>query len=127
MYATYTEVLKAWEDSINGKNLSGVLGLYSRNSVLVPTFSSHTLKAPKDRRDYFKKLFLRPGLNVEMHPETLAVHRSGKLSLLSGFYQFHAEVDSVAVAFPSRFTMVLSLRSSHPILQHHSSQMPRDL
>ncbi|GJL81150.1 MAG: hypothetical protein DHS20C01_07840 [marine bacterium B5-7] len=126
MYETPHALLKSWMEGVNSGNIEGTLSLYSDEAVLLPTFSNRTLSTPQAIRDYFVQLGQRPGLSVELHTRTLAVHDfNSKIYALSGIYLWRFEVDDELLSFEARFSFVIDISLNAPIVHHHSSQLPR--
>ena len=118
---------QTWLDAVNQGRIEDVLALYSPDAVLLPTFSGSIRRNSESRRDYFQQLASRPGLCVSLHEKTLVGSFSGSLATASGIYRWDMEVDGEPLGFEARFSLMLDLHSSAPILHHHSSQVPRDL
>lgn len=122
------DVLEAWLESVNTKNLERVLSLYSTDHILLATFSPHVIRDDETTRQYFVQLASREGLNVRLHERTLKEQvLSDHSSVLSGIYTFSFEIDGEPLSFASRFTFVVDLAEPQPIRHHHSSQIPRTL
>lgn len=117
-----------WRDYLNTGDLEGVLSMYDENAALIPTFSSRTLTAPLQRRDYFEHLLRRPGLHVSIHEKAFASQPADEdTHILYGLYTFRFEIDGNPLSFEGRFTIVANPSRPSPILHHHSSQIPRTL
>ena len=117
-----------WADNANDLNTEFLLDLYDKHATLMPTFSPHTVGDRAALKSYFDHLFSRDSLSVTLHGDTVdAFHLADQLDLVYGVYSFAFEVDRTLLTFPARFTFVLDLRRSAPILHHHSSQIPRML
>lgn len=122
------EALDAWMRAVNGGDLEGVLGMYDESAVLIPTFSNRMHNTPGKIRDYFERLGSRKELSVALHEKTLDVQVLREdLFALSGIYNWRFEVDGEMLNFEARFSFVLDLAKPRPVLQHHSSQIPRTL
>lgn len=120
-------ICAAWVEAINSGRLADVLALYAEDAVLLPTFSPRVLRTPERRRDYFERLAAQPGLNVMLHEKTFRVQNVGALEVCSGIYCFRMEIDEALLSFEARFSYVIDPQAAHPILHHHSSQIPRNL
>ena len=115
-----------WADNVNDLNAESLLDLYDKHATLMPTFSPHTVGDRAALISYFDQLFSRDSLSVTLHDDTVdAFHLADQLDLVFGVYSFAFEVDRTLLTFPARFTFVLDLGRSAPILHHHSSQIPK--
>jgi hypothetical protein len=122
------EVLFQWVSRVCSGNPDDIAALYHESAILVPTFSPHTVMTTEGVRDYFGQLASREGLGVRLHNKALRKQSlSETVHTLSGIYSFEFEVDQVLLSFPSRFTFVMDISLTEPILHHHSSQVPRNL
>jgi len=122
------QVLKAWMDGINRNDLDAVLGLYSEQAILIPTFSNRVLDRPEKIRRYFETLTGREDLSIALHEKTLAIQPiRADLYSMSGIYCWRFAVDGELLSFEARFTYLVDLASTAPILHHHTSQIPRTL
>ena len=121
-------VLDLWITGVNSGNLNEVFYLYDENAILLPTFSNKLLNTTDSIRSYFIKLSSRNGLHVELHDDTLSVQNlSNDLYSVNGIYCWRFEVESELLSFEARFTFIIDLKRSSPIVHHHSSQVPRML
>jgi hypothetical protein len=117
-----------WSDLIRGRNLDEIIALYNESSILMPTFSPHTIRKPEGLKTYFSRLAEREELNVTLHDKTVVCQQISQHDfVVTGIYSWQFKVDDTLLSFPSRFTFVLDLSSPSPIMHHHSSQMPRTL
>ena len=117
-----------WADLVRDNKLDEVIALYDSSSVLMPTFSPHSIKTRDGLQDYFTQLFERENLGVKLHQETLVCLQISEHDyVLLGIYSWEFKVDDTLLTFPSRFTFVLDLSRDSPIMHHHSSQIPRTL
>lgn len=122
------EILEQWLQAVNKGDIESVLALYDKSAVLIPTFSNKVLKTPADIREYFVKLASREQLSVDLHEKTLFIqYIKDELYAVSGIYCWHFSVDGELLSFEARFSYVLNLDLPNPIIQHHSSQIPRML
>lgn len=122
------DLVHAWMNAVNSRQIADVLSLYADDAVLLPTFSPNTIRTEEARRGYFEQLATRPGLFVSLHEKTLRVQPIGdNVEIASGIYRFHLEVDGQPLVFEARFSFVISLSLTKPVLHHHSSQIPRTL
>lgn len=128
LFKTPLSIVTAWMEGVNKKSADKVAALYHERSSLLPTFSPHALHTKKERLYYFKTLASRKGLKVSLHRKTVqTLEISSDHWVASGIYRFAFEIDSEPLIFEARFTMVIDLSNPHPILHHHSSQLPRTL
>ena len=122
------EMIEKWMHAIHTRDVETLVGLYDSEAVLIPTFSNKILNTSEKIRDYFEKLASREGLNIELHENTLIVQDlPAHMSALSGLYKWCFAVDGELLNFDARFTYVVDLSKASPIMQHHSSQIPRML
>ena len=125
---TPEELLKTWIQYVNGGELEKLLALYREDAVLIPTFSNRILDTPEKIRAYFETLTSRDELSVTVHEKTIAIHTiSNTVYSLSGIYCWRLAVEDELLSFEARFSYVLDLSLPAPIIQHHSSQIPRML
>lgn len=128
LYASSNDVVQAWVSAVNAKDVDKILSLYDEASILLPTFSPHTLRTLADRRHYFEVLGSRPGFGVSLHEKTVRVQVLGAgHEVISGIYRFHMDIDEEPLVFEARFSFVVDLSKAAPIINHHSSQIPRTL
>ncbi len=128
MFENARAVLDAWESGVNEANVDALQGLYDESAILLPTFSSRTMRTPEAIRQYFIQLGARNGLHVGLHERTLRVRElSESIASMTGIYRWEFEVDDEPLSFEARFTFTVDLARSAPIIHHHSSQVPRDL
>lgn len=110
----------------NKRDIESLLSLYNEKAVLIPTFSNRLLNNPNKIKKYFDKLMLLEELSVELHEKTLITQPINEsLYVLSGFYCWRFEVDQELLCFEARFTYIIDIKLSSPIIHHHSSQIPR--
>ncbi len=122
------DLLNEWARLVNERNLEGVLAMYDENAVLIPTFSNRLLNTPERIRGYFETLCNREGLELSMHEKPRLVNAAGgAMYTMAGIYRWHFAVEDTPLNFEARFSFVLDFERPAPILQHHSSQIPRML
>lgn len=122
------QILDQWMQAVNNADVDLLLNLYDPGAVLIPTFSNRVLNTPEKLRDYFEKLGSRPELSIALHEKTLVTQELGDgLYALAGIYNWRFAVDGEILNFEARFSYVIDLSKSNPILHHHSSQIPRTL
>jgi hypothetical protein len=122
------DILKDWMAAINNADVESLLALYDDNAVLIPTFSNRILSTSEKLREYFELLGSRDELSIALHEKTLVVqpidnHRYA----MCGIYCWRFAIDGELLSFEARFSYVLDLNLSKPIIHHHSSQIPRML
>jgi hypothetical protein len=122
------DILHHWITAINQGDLDTLTSLYAEDSVLMPTFSSRTLFTPENRRSYFEQLASREDLSVSLHSKTLhTIPVSPTAAILGGIYLWRFIIDEEPIHFEARFSFLIDAALPHPILHHHSSQIPRNL
>ena len=114
------DIIKNWENNFNSKNLTEILNLYNSNIILFPTFSNKILTNINLISDYFITLFKKKNTIVKISYKTLKEKKlSEKIFLCTGEYIFKIDqIDNF-----SRFTFVIDISESNPILHHHSSKI----
>ena len=121
-------VLKEWMQAINGADVEALLALYDANAVLIPTFSNRLLAKTGSIREYFEKLASRDDLSIALHEKTLHIQLiKDDVYAMHGIYCWRFAIDGELLSFEARFSYVLNLGLPNPIIQHHSSQIPRML
>jgi hypothetical protein len=127
-FETPQDVLKTWIDRVNALDLKGILELYADNASLLPTFSPHVADTQEKLAKYFTQLASRDNMSVSLHQRTVQnIPIRDGIHAIVGTYHFAFDVDEDPLTFASRFTMVIDLNQQSPIVQHHSSQVPRTL
>lgn len=122
------QILKDWMEAVNKREVMSILSFYSKDAVLIPTFSNRILDTPDKIRGYFERLGSNDELNVTLHENTLKVQNvSENIYALSGIYLWKLSVEGESLNFEARFSFVLDLNMQGPVIQHHSSQIPRML
>lgn len=120
------QILHEWMDAVNTGNVTVLTALYDPTAVLIPTFSSRLLKTPEMIEDYFIRLGAREELSVALHEKTVISQSLGEqFHALSGIYCWRFAIDGEVLNFEARFSYMLDLKRPNPILNHHSSQIPR--
>jgi hypothetical protein len=121
-------VLQKWMQAVNTGDVAGLLALYDETAILIPTFSSRILNNSARLRDYFERLGSREDLSIALHDKTMQEQTLGEqIVAISGIYCWRFVIDGELLSFEARFSYLLNLASPHPILHHHSSQIPRVL
>ena len=121
-------ILTEWMQAVNKRDIDTLLSLYNKTAVLIPTFSNKLLTTPEDIRDYFVKLANREELSVSLHEKTLSIQLiKNEIYILSGIYCWRLTIDREPFVFEARFSYTIDTSLPNPILNHHSSQIPRML
>ncbi len=119
-------VLQTWMEKVNAGDVEGVLGLYDESATLLPTFSPHQAATKAAIKAYFENLASQAAINVEFHPDTIIEYRMGETAeCVCGHYTFSYNVAAKKHSFASRFTFVINATKDHPIIHHHSSEIPQ--
>ena len=122
------EMLNQWIDAVNHADIEKLRALYDKTAVLIPTFSNKVLNTPDKIRDYFENLANREELSITLHEKTLLVQPvQNEIYMLAGIYNWRFKVDDELLNFEARFTYLIDLSRPSPIINHHSSQVPRML
>lgn len=122
------QILRDWMEAVNKKEVEEILSFYSKDAVLIPTFSNRILDTRAKIRGYFEKLGSNDELKVTLHENTVkALKVSENIFALSGIYLWRLSVEGESLNFEARFSFVLDLNLEDPVIQHHSSQIPRML
>lgn len=122
------QILKAWMQAINEGDAVALLALYDEKAVLIPTFSNRLLSKRESIREYFEKLASREDLSIALHEKTLSIQPiKDEVYAMHGIYCWRFAIDGELLSFEARFSYVLDLALPSPIIQHHSSQIPRML
>lgn len=121
-------LIKDWMQAVNNGDLEALLALYDDNAVLIPTFSNRLLSKTESIREYFAKLCAREDLSIALHEKTLNVQPvADNIYALHGIYCWRFAIDDELLSFEARFSYVMDFSRPKPIIQHHSSQIPRML
>ena len=122
------QILKEWMQAVNSGNVEMLLALYNEKAVLIPTFSNRLLGNPGKIREYFELLSTREELSIALHEKTLDIQAiKDDVFAMHGIYCWRFMIDGELLSFEARFSYVLDMCLPNPILQHHSSQIPRML
>lgn len=125
---TPEDTLKAWMQAVNSGDLEALVALYDVGAVLIPTFSNRLLSKPEGIRDYFGKLCSREELSIALHEKTLIVQpMNDAVHSMFGIYCWRFAIDGELLSFEARFSYLVDMARPRPILNHHSSQIPRML
>jgi len=118
-------VLGKWLDAVNAGDVDRIAQLYSDHAVLLPTFSDQTRLTDDDRRDYFLALREYNRVHVEWVDGSVQLQKiDDSIYTASGLYHWELEGSEGTRGFDARFTFTLDVQRPHPILHHHSSQIP---
>ena len=125
---TPEEVLYNWIDAVNQNDVESLVAMYDQESIMTPTFSNKILDTPQKIRQYFEKLVLHEELSNTLHDKTLRIQSINDcIHVLHGIYNFRLKVEGEILNFEARFTFVVDISKSSPIIHHHSSQLPRTI
>ena len=125
MYDNPREALDQWIHLVNTLALDELLALYDDDAVLFPTFSDALLTSKQAIRGYFEELGGQPSIAVSINEGSVTTNSlSDNLHTISGTYGWRFDKAEDALVLQARFTFVLDLSRSSPILHHHSSQLP---
>lgn len=122
------QILRDWMEDVNKRDIEKILSFYDRNAVLIPTFSNRILDTPDKIRGYFERLGSNDELKVTLHENTVKVQKASEnIFAVSGIYLWRLSVEGESLNFEARFSFVLDVNLESPVIQHHSSQIPRML
>ena len=122
------DILKKWMDGINNADIGKLMSLYAENAVLIPTFSNRLLDNSEKIKDYFTKVGSKDNLSISLHEKTLITQElSLDIYSISGIYKWCFSIDGEPLTFEARFSYMIDITKEKPILNHHSSQIPRTL
>lgn len=114
--------------AINRGDVETLLALYAAKAVLIPTFSNRLFSRAESLREYFEKLSRRDELSIALHEKTLSIQAiKDEVYAMYGIYCWRFAIDGELLSFEARFSFVVDLALPGPIIQHHSSQIPRVL
>ena len=120
--------LDEWIQLVNNGDIESLLNLYDNEAILIPTFSNGILNTPEKLRGYFEELGSREELSVSVNEKYLVVQElQNQIFALGGIYDWRFIVEGEVQNFEARFSYLIDLSKSSPILHHHSSQVPRTL
>ena len=120
------EILNNWLNAVNNGDIENLLALYNEKAVLIPTFSNRILNSPDKIRDYFTQLGNREELSVALHQKTVHTQNiSDSIIAICAIYCWRFAVEDELLSFEARFSYLIDVDLTKPILQHHSSQIPR--
>lgn len=118
------EVLHAWVEAFNARDLSRICGLYTDDAVLWGTFSPNLIASPQGVREYFARAF-EPSMQASAELQESRLQALGSVAVLSGAYLLRATIAGQSRSLPARFTVVLGQsHGSWRIVTHHSSLTP---
>lgn len=112
-----------WVEAVNAHDIEKVVSLYSDDAVLWGTFARSRRTEKSCLKEYFAKLFAKPGLKAEFTEQHIRL--DGKYAFNSGSYIFSWMESGKEVIIPARFSMAYRLAAAGPeIADHHSSLFP---
>jgi hypothetical protein len=122
------EILHQWISSVNHRDIKEILSFYDVKAVLIPTFSNRILDSSEKIRSYFETLASKDQLKVSLRENTIRIQRiTETISSVCGIYLWTMEVEGEILNFEARFSFLFDASLPSPVLQHHSSQIPRSL
>ena len=114
-----------WVNLVNQGNPEAVLALYDEGAALLPTFAPVPAEGHGPIGAYFEKLLSHEDVGVSLDADSVgAFETTDNLAIAYGTYAFFYKQDGAMQNFPARFTFVLDLARSAPVLHHHSSLVP---
>jgi len=129
MFSSPLHVIESWMHHVNEGDIESLLKLYDHGALLIPTFSNRLLNTPEKLREYFERLSSREELSIALHEKTVITQetKDKNVFMVGGIYNWRFAVDGELLNFQARFSYVMDISQSNPILHHHSSQIPRTL
>ena len=129
MFSSPLHVIESWMRHVNEGDIESLLKLYDHGALLIPTFSNRLLNTPEKLREYFERLSSREELSIALHEKTVITQetKDKNVFMVGGIYNWRFAVDGELLNFEARFSYVMDIFQSNPILHHHSSQIPRTL
>jgi len=129
MFSSPLHVIESWMRHVNEGDIESLLKLYDHGALLIPTFSNRLLNTPEKLREYFERLSSREELSIALHEKTVITQetKDKNVFMVGGIYNWRFAVDGELLNFQARFSYVMDISQSNPILHHHSSQIPRTL
>ena len=128
MIETAEEVINTWLSHVNKGDLRNLIELYNEKAILIPTFSNRLLNNLDKIQKYFETLAGHEELSIALHVNTVVTQQlQNDLYASCGIYCWRFAVDGELLSFEARFSFVIDLAVPRPIIQHHSSQIPRTL
>ncbi|MDP4197737.1 MAG: nuclear transport factor 2 family protein [Bacteroidota bacterium] len=122
------EILQQWISSVNSRDIKEILSFYDTKAVLIPTFSNRILDTSEKISNYFKTLASKEQLKVSLRENTVRIQKiNGTISSVCGIYLWTMAVEGEILNFEARFSFLFDSSLPSPVLQHHSSQIPRTL
>ena len=116
------DIIKLWVEYFNSGNLKAIMDLYNNESILMPTFLPDILTSKDQISVYFEKVIANQ-VRVEIdHTQMLIKEISKSNYALTGSYIFTNKKDK-NIKHQSRFTFLIDMLSSYPIMHHHSSKV----
>lgn len=117
-----------WISGINTANVDQLTAMYDDSALLIPTFSNRILNTPAKIRDYFERLSAKQDISISLHENLLYQQCvQDEIVALHGIYTWRFSVDDEPLSFEARFSYLVDLKREKPIINHHSSQVPRVL
>lgn len=118
MKMTPLRLVHKWCQHINSGNISELMSLYGKNSILMPTFSDKIITTKDEMIEYFK-IFEKKEVRLLTSKERES-HREVS-NIIHGEYDFLSRSSS----HKARYTFVFGVENSDwKIVCHHSSLIP---
>jgi len=122
------DILQKWIDGINSADTEKLINLYDEKAVLIPTFSNRILDTKEKIREYFEKVGNKEQLSISLHDNTVITQEiQPHIFAITGIYNWCFAIDGELFNFEARFSYLIDLLKESPIINHHSSQIPRTL
>lgn len=113
------ENFNKWKKALENQNIKEILGLYSRNAILLPTFDKKLKIGRKEIQKYFEE-FIKKKPKVNIVEERIKII-SEICYIHCGLYQFEIQNKNKKKKVEAKFTFVWHKNNSWEILHHHSS------
>lgn len=109
--------------NINSKNIEGILSLYHKNAVLVPSFSSRTRRNRNEIKDYYSTLFKVD--NLILSKEEIYLNKTEGERIDSGVYVISWTNSGSRTSYKLNFMIVIENDKiiAHQSSYHHSNNI----
>ncbi len=126
MFIKPTTIIQVWTRAVSAGEREEVLALYHANATLMPTFSDRLLRNSEEIGGYFDGVFKNQSLKVSVEEDTLLIEElSPDIYCMSGIYDWQFGHASGFKNVRARYTFIVALKFSAPIVHQHSSQIPQ--
>jgi uncharacterized protein (TIGR02246 family) len=116
-------IVKHWEAAFNAGDADALTALYAPSATLWGTLAQDMTASAADIRSYFQQA-TRSGLKVRLGAHLLQLI-GGNGAIDCGHYELSRAVDGQTVAFPARYSFVLTRQNDAWAIAHqHSSFLP---